>query len=81
MWLHRIHYQCTPFPVSPRTTSNAAVVDRYRDNMAYPEPTPPLNPKQSIEFFESLEDFKLSEKQRDFLKDSREFYNEKKPKE
>lgn len=45
--------------------------------MAYPEPIPELKGKDAKEFNERLSKFKLTSKQRKFLKDAHEYYQRK----
>ena len=44
--------------------------------MAFPPPTPPLNKEETEEFLERLENFKLSQKQKDLYKDAEEMYRQ-----
>jgi hypothetical protein len=45
--------------------------------MAYPEPIPRLSRKESEEFLENLENFKLTPEQRQFYKEARERFKER----
>ena len=42
--------------------------------MAYPDPTPELKGKKAVEFERRLENFKLSDAQKEFYKDARHLY-------
>jgi hypothetical protein len=39
--------------------------------MAYPEPVPALNAKETREFIKNLDEFKLTPKQKEFYRDTR----------
>jgi hypothetical protein len=43
-------------------------------NMAYPDPTPEIRGKKAVEFEKRLENFKLSNTQKEFYKDAKRLY-------